>query len=198
MPNIDKLYIANAALDLVGFGGIVSLDDGSEEARRSKLHIDKSIAEVLEMGYWKCAKTDAKLVAESMKPNDWGYSYLLPVDYLRLYRLNDVEYSSFAEGLFDIRGNKLLTEDSAAEITYIRDLSVNTGDVGLLTPMLADLIAIKQAQKLSWKFTNSRSLRESLLQEFRLKMPKALVKDAFESRPRPTNQYANSTWLHRR
>jgi hypothetical protein len=195
----DLLYIANAALDLVGQTQILSLDDSTSAAKKCKLHIYQAAREVLKLGKWKAARKESVLAQLTTAPAfGWAHAYQLPNDYLRMVRFNDVDPSDVTIPTYDIQGRQLFTDETTASLTYIADLSAAGNDISVLGPELIELIAIKLAQKMAWSFQQARTLKESLEQEYMIKRRAALAADAQETKNPLVNRLDDSEWLRAR
>jgi hypothetical protein len=191
--------IANSALDLVGQQQIMGLDDETTAARKANLHIYDAIREVLAVGRWKSAQAQSSLSRLADAPTfGWLYAYQLPNDYLAMVSVNDNDPGDVLLDLWDIQGRTLLTDETAVDLTYIKDLTSTGNDINAASPWLTECFKLKLATKLAWVFQQSRTLRESLLVEYREKLRFALGRDARESRKPLVNQLSESNWLRYR
>lgn len=192
------VQIANVALDLVSAQQIISLDDATPAARKAKLHIYDAIREVLGAGYWASAKKPAALNELSPAPT-FGYAhrYQLPGDYVRVVSLNDIDPNNVMPPIMEIRGKELHTDETSADIYYICDLgNSNAGnDINGAPPLLTELFSLKLAVKLAWVLQQSRTQRDSLLEEYDKKLRKALAQDAREGKRPIVNQLFQSNWI---
>jgi hypothetical protein len=195
----DLLYIGNSALDLVGQGNIISLDDGTPAAKKVKQHIYQAIRETLELGKWKCARKPLVLGQLTETPvSGWTYAYQLPGDYLRMVSFNDTDPCNVIEELYDINGRKLYTDETTATIVYVCDLSMNGNNIADAGAKLVQLMSVALAQKIAWSFQQSVTLKQSLEQEYAVRLRKALAQDAQETRNPLRNPLTDSTWLRDR
>ncbi len=200
----DVLYIANAALDLVGQSQILSIDDNTPAAKKAKLHVYQVVREVLKLGKWKCAKKQAvlaQLAGDDVPAFGWDFAYSMPGDYLRMVLFNGNDPSDPANVVvpeFDIYGLKLMTDKPAVDVSYICDLSSAPNNIGLMDPVLVELCGIKLAQKMAWSFQQAVTLKQALEQEYQLKRRAALASDAQETRNRLVNPTTQSQWLRNR
>lgn len=202
---MNYVEIANAALDTVGEGQIMSLDDNTAAARKAKLHIYDAVREVLASGLWKAARFPSVLSELSPAPEfGWAHRYQLPGDYIRFVTLNDIDPNDVMPPLLEVRGKELFTDETTANLVYIGDLNAQGRDINAAGPLLAELFALKLATKLSWAFQQSRTLREALLLEYHGnggsggKLGKALAQDAREGKRPLVNQLFESNWLRNR
>lgn len=195
----DLLSIANTALDLVGQGNIVSLDDPTPAAKKCKQHIYAAIRETLEIGKWKCAKKAASLGQLTGMPiTGWTYAYQLPGDCLRIVEFNDIDPCNVVHKLYDINGRQILTNETSVTILYVCDLTATGNDIGAAGAKLAQLFCIALAQKMAWSFQQSVTLKQSLEQEYAVRLRKAMAQDAQDTRNPLTNRLADSVWLRDR
>jgi hypothetical protein len=195
----DLNYIANSALDLVGQSQILSIDDSTPAAKKCKLHIYEAIREVLKLGKWKAARKQATLAQLTQGPAfGWTYAYQLPADYLRMVRFNDSDPQNVVIPVFEIQGKQLLTSEPVANLAYVCDLSMAPNDISAAGPELVELFAVKLAQKMAWSFQQSKTLKESLEQEYQMKRRLALAADAQETKNTLVNRLDDSEWLRER
>jgi hypothetical protein len=191
--------IANSALDLVGQQQILGLEDNTTAARKANLHIYDAIREVLAIGKWKSAQGQASLPRLAAAPTfGWLYAYQLPNDYLAMVSVNDNDPGDVQQDLWDIQGRTLLTDETAVDLTYIKDLTAAGNDINAASQWLTECFKLKLATKLAWVFQQSRTLRESLLQEYAIKLKQAMGRDSRESRKPLVNQLSESNWLRNR
>lgn len=197
MANIVE--IANFALGNVAEQRITTLEDNSEPARLCLLHIAQSVREVLAMGRWKCARKPAELNLLTEAPLfGWEKAFQLPVDFIRLVSLNDLDPDDIDEPIYEVQGRTLLTDEDVASIVYVRDLTVGDGNVNDMTPLLTKAAVLTLAAKLAWPLQQSRTLQENLEQRADLAVRKALAAEAQEERRKPVNQRQTSNWASAR
>lgn len=195
----DILYVANGALDLVGQGSILSIEDSTPAAKKAKLHIYQAIREVLAADKWKCAKGLASLALLTAEPA-FGFAcqYQLPNDYVRMVSFNDNDPDDRLKPLYDIQGRLLLTDETVAELCYVKDLGMAPNDLSQASPYLIDLFVIKLASKLAWPMQQSRVLMESLEQKYLISLRSARGTNAKETRDVLVNPASESTWIRAR
>lgn len=209
----DYVYIANAALDRVGQSQIMSLDDTTTSARKAKLHINECIRQVLRLGKWKSATKQATPAQLADVPLfQWSYAYQLPDDYIRMVKviaadLADTVTPGSALPVFGdayevpdyaIQGKTLLTNDTVVQMNYVADLTMGDNDVNVTDASLTELFILNLAVTLCWPFQQSRTLRESLLNEYQFKLRKALAADAQDSKDPLVNRLDDSEWIRER
>lgn len=193
--------IGNHALDLVGQGVTINaVDDVNDpNARAVNKHIYASIREVLRAGKWKPARKRETLAALAQAPDfEWTYQYQLPNDYLRMVFFNGLDPYDERRPMYTIEGRLLLTDESTVSITYVADLTYAGNDVNVTDPLLNELFVLKLASKLAWPFQQTRTLKESLLNEYAAKLKLALAADSREERAPLINRMSESEWIQRR
>lgn len=144
--------ICNRALDLLGAGPIVALDDATTAARLCARNYGPARDAVLRAYPWNEATARAALAADITAPAwGWARAYTLPPDCLRVIAIEGEVTAS--EG-WRVEGGKVLTDAPAPlRIRYIRQLT----DPGLIGPMLADAIAAQLAAQIAFAITNNAS-----------------------------------------
>ncbi len=194
----SKTQICNFALGLVAVEGIGSIDDATEPARQCKLHLDQTTREVLRMAPWRSCRKRAVLVANATAPAfGWDKSYPLPVNWLRMVSLNDIDPKDIRRELFEIEGKNLLTDEAIANIVYIEDVTLEAGGAGFnqMDALLTKAVYTSLAAKLAWPLQQSRTLKESLEQSAEAYVKKAMsanARDAFAPLITPTD---GSDWV---
>ena len=180
---------------------ITSIDDNTEPARLCKLHLDATLREVLRGALWRSCRKRAVLARDAAAPAfGWLYSYSLPVDWIRMVSINDVDPDNIERDLFEVEGRKVLTDETSVSLIYIYDVSRESGGSGYnqMDAMLTQAVYTKLASKLAWQLQQSRTLRESLLQEYMevVRVAKgADARDAFGALP---NLDSDSAWIQTR
>ena len=152
----SKTEIANDALILIGAETINDLDsDSTNEAITCKKVYDICRKSILRSHPWNCATVRRTLPPLTSTPDfTYGYQFTIPSDCLRLIKresLND-DYS------YRIENGKILTNLSSINLVYVKDVT----DVSKFDALLSDLIAAYMAFKVSYKLTQSRSVRSDM------------------------------------
>jgi hypothetical protein len=185
--------IANEALGRLGISPIMALSDTSKQAQFANRFYNQTRDEVLASHAWNFAIRRATLAQLSNPPDfEWLYAYQLPVDHIRLLRLNNYEIDKIYES-YAVEANMLLTDADTAEIKYVARLT----DVTLFPPLFVEALSIKLASKLSAPLTGRFDQPTALMQEYdRVTGPKARLVSAFENRFRAKPGFVDS-WLVR-
>lgn len=208
----DLVYIANAALDRVGQSQIIALTDPTTSARKANLHIYEAIRQVLRAGRWKSATKQATPAQLTNVPLfQWSFAYQLPGDFIRMVSVvsgtipdpsippPDAAFNTGYEiPEYAIQGKTVLTQETVLQINYVADLTMAGNDVNVTDAALTELFILNLAQVLCWPFQQSNALRQSLLQEFTLKMRAARNIDAQDSKDPQPSALADSAWLRER
>jgi hypothetical protein len=184
----DETSICNLALGRIGDERIMSLNDASQSARYCKLFYSQTRDEVLRSHAWNFATARTTLTALADPPAfGWDLQYQLPNDFLRLCQLNSWDAWEPLD-LFELEGDKLLTNESKAEIKYIYRIT----DVSIFDTIFIEALSLKLASKIARPLTGSQSLGDGALQEYaRVTGPLARKIDAMEGRPK-----TKDLWVH--
>jgi hypothetical protein len=183
---MDRVSICNFALAKVGEQRITSLDDKSKNAILCKLHFQQTLDEVLRNHRWNSAMKRAALGADAEAPAfGYEYQYTLPIDCLRVIRLEEPldEYR--------VEGRKLLTDTSPCNILYISRVE----DENILDPLLVKVLVIELAIKLAYNLTEVRTMTDGLMEEARAIWIEARSADSHEGTPEVLEY---SEWLEAR
>lgn len=182
---LTDVSIANSALLQVGGKRITSFTQNSNEAIVVSEVFDEVRRAVLRAHPWNCAITRADLVKTLATPV-FGFSsqFQLPTDCLRVLTLGDIGNPLVANGYvllsdaarFKIEGDKLVCNDSVAQITYIFENKNPTSYDSLLYAA----IAARLAAEIAWPIARSASLVEKKWALFEAKMREARSIDGME------------------
>lgn len=185
----DETSICNLALGRIGDERIMSMDDASQSARYCKLFYAQTRDEVLRSHPWNFATARKTLNALADAPEfEWSVQYQLPNDFLRLCQLNGWDAWKPLD-LFEIEGDRLLTNESTAQIKYIYTIT----DASIFDPLFIEALSLKLASKLARPLTGSQTLGDGALQEYvKLTGPLARKTDALEGRPKTKDLWVMS------
>lgn len=185
---MDSTTICNLALAKIGDQMIMSLDDPSMEARFCKLFYSPSLAALLRAHDWNFAVGMTQLSELSTQPEfDWDHQYQLPADFDRILTLNSFHSSEpFAD--FEIIGDKLMTDETSAWITYVK----KSVDPNLFDPMFVELLSLSIASKLAKPLGGSMDIKTRLDSDFRQLLGEARRIDAQDAYPRHKPLWVNS------
>ena len=99
--------ICNAAISHVGTRSkISSIDEGSAEANACLTHFAMARDATLRAFDWNFARLTGQLALLQDPPARWAYKYALPVDCLRVRRLNDVPLLALPETFYETAADK--------------------------------------------------------------------------------------------
>jgi hypothetical protein len=126
--------LCNAAISHCGTRSkIASIDEGSAEANACRAHFALARDSLLRAFDWNFARLTASLAALQSPPARWAYKYALPVDCLRLRRLNDTPLLLLPETFCEVAADK----DSTG--AYINVILTNASPVSAIyTAQVAD------------------------------------------------------------
>lgn len=115
----SKIQICNMALIRLSGKVIQSFSDNTVEAKKLNVIYDQVARNVMALGPWTSVTRRATLAQLTDSP-EWGYTYQyqLPTDpaCIRVLEINECELGDID---YQIEGNKLLVDDSSAQIKYI-------------------------------------------------------------------------------
>lgn len=191
MPS--KTDIANMALHRVGAQRIMDLNDAdSKSARVLRDFFEPAIREVGRLAEWQCLKRRATLGQLSAAPAfGWDYAYQLPVDFIRLVKLNGVDYRGQPGNDHEIEGRTLLTDQTEAKVEYIA-YKEDTADYD---PLFIKAVVAKLAAEIAVPIRQDEALAARLMAEFEsLALPKARTKTSGERRTKRFDPTAECTF----
>jgi hypothetical protein len=182
----NEIEICNAALSMLGASPITSLSDTDKRSVTCNLWYSRTRDNLLRSHPWGFALKRAALELDLFAPS-FGYTskFVLPVDYLRVYKMEypDIEYK--------IEGGSLLTNEDTIKLVYIAKI---TNPV-LFDPMFDHVLAVNLAHNMSYSLVQSVSLKAQLAQEIQILIRDARSADAQESSP---DNFQFDTWLEAR
>lgn len=152
----NALNICNRALTLVKHQHLSSLQPGfSQEGDLCITLLENVKTEVLLANFWKISITNIQITCRLLKDGylvqSFKYVFILPDDCLRVLLVDDCQD-------YLRQGNKLYTNASLVNITYV----ANT-DVENLDYQLSYLVALKLAVELANYFSLNESMMQYLL-----------------------------------
>lgn len=181
MPS--KTDIANMALHRIGAQRIMDLNDqDSKSARVLRDFFEPAIREVGRLAEWQCLKDRATLGQLATAPAfGWDYAYQLPPTFLRLVKLNGVDYRGQPGDDHEIEGRTLLTDQATADIEFIA-YKDETADYD---PLFVKAIVAKLAAEIAVPIRQDEVLAARMMEEFeKIALPKARVKTSGERKLR--------------
>jgi hypothetical protein len=170
----SKVQICNLALSKIGASNIIALDNETKEGRQCSYLFDLMRDAVLTSYPWNFALKRAELAQLSEVPDfEFYYQYQLPSDCLRVVDI----YDSGSD--YVIEGDRLLTDDDEVNIKYIARIA----DTTLYHPNFIEAFSLRLAADLAVAIANDKSLKATLLQEYRLAVFEAYKLNAIEGKP---------------
>jgi len=168
---MTDVSICNLALTQLSTARITSLDENSENARKCKAIYEMVRDSLLADHNWNFARAEKELalIDETPVSEDWAYIFQLPVDCLRVMRMEEDEQ-------FAIFGDRLYTNSDEAKIEYIKR---ETNPVKY-SPMFVKALAARIASDLSYGITKSATLAQVAEQRAIMSLKEAKWTDAQE------------------
>jgi hypothetical protein len=168
------IEICNSALTKIGAESILSLNDGTKTSAACKERYEPCKKYVLRRHPWNCAIKRVVLSPLLTAP-EFGFSskFQFPSDLLRILSIDG------GDSDYQIEGRNILSDESSHELIYIWDVN----DPKLFDSTLDEAIAAYLAWDISYKITQSASLKETLMRDFREALKRAKTPDAQESAP---------------
>lgn len=176
----------NRALDIIGTQSVQTIADTTNEARLCNRNYDNCRRAILRIHPWNFAITRVTLGASTGTPAfDFQYQYPLPTDLLRLTKTSmEIDDWRVEKGL-------LLTDSTVVQIAYVQDVI----DVSLWDPLCFDAVAHYLAWVLSYKITQSQTLKDQVFKDFNSILSKARFIDSTED---PKQDLDIDVWMRSR
>ena len=175
--------ICNSALNHVGGNNITSLTEDSKPARLLNQRYEPVRDAVFRAHPWNCLIARTDLASDSTAPAfDFSYQYTLPSDCLRVLQ------AQYLDTVFKVEGRKILTDDSAFNLIYIK----RETDTAKYDSLLIDALAARLASEIAYPLVASSVLSNSLLQVYFSKLSEARFVDATEGMPSSMDQVSDT------
>jgi hypothetical protein len=151
MPS--QVEICNLALVELGDEIIMSMTEDTKAARVMSILWEPSVKEVLADHTWGFARERAILPLLSTSPlHGFDYAYQLPSDYIRMVYMGEPD----DEYIWQIEGDKLLTDEDTAEVIYIKYISDTTKFSSKFVTALSMLLTARAANTLAGMDTTKK------------------------------------------
>ena len=179
MATLTETKIANMALGKIGGKQIASgytIDtDTTPDGLQAALHYEQTRDALLRSFVWRFATGRTNLQMDSIVPAfEYPAQFLLPTDFLRMISVYSDEVEN-AEQITDdsyaIEGKKLLIDETAVSIRYIKQIT----DVTLFDPLFVDVLILQLALKLISPIagTDATQMKQGIVEELRQMMSSA-------------------------
>lgn len=178
---ISETSICNMSLARIGAKRIASIDDGNNEAAQCREHYAPARDMLLRAHAWRFALSRAALSADTATPAfEWAYQFILPSDCLRAVNL----YEPDSE--YVIEGRRLLTDDSTANLVYIKKVT----DPAQFDAAFVEALSLALASRLVMPLAQDKTLKQIIDQEFAESMSHARLVDEKEA----PQEWYGQTW----
>lgn len=197
MPVLTSVDLANRSLDLVGTNTIGTLNDTTKEAMICRRNYDQIRREVLRMHPWNFALTRATInLGNSQAPVapafEFTYSFFYPQDALRLTNITDsdgIDSNDFKD--WALEGRFIFSSTDTLWIRYVKDFI----DVDDFDPVFFNCFALKLAWMISYKLTQSTTLKDQLWKDYLAAERRAKFLDSVEN---PGFEIDSDVWMRSR
>ena len=171
--------ICNIALDHLGKTSIVSLDEGSNEARKCALHYPQARQSALAFSNWTFARKSRLMSA--LVTNEfsdvWSYAYDLPNDVITARRVCEAgmmpNWNSAPPAAY-LESGTLYTNVANARLFYTWD----TTDTSRWPPLFVDALALSLAGRMAYSLTRKKGDADDFHQKYTRAVSKAVEHDA--------------------
>lgn len=169
----SQIDIFNMALTTkLGLRAISSLSENTESARNCSRVWDFCLEYVLRSHNWNFAKKQSELILMPEKLINWDYLYSYPINCLYIRRIFNEKTiqkngnEEFEEVIIDGNHKVIATNMENAYIEYTTKIN----DYSLFDPMFTECLVCFLAYQLATPLTGNNSLKQSLQQEYALKI----------------------------
>lgn len=169
MASITAVGICSNALLQLGDSPIASFDENTQRARLCANLWPMVRDDFLRKHIWACTRKRVILAPEAGTPAfDWGYSFLLPGDWVRTLQVGE-QGERIA---YEHEGRRILTDEATLKLVYVwRNEDPTQWDDAMVDAACAALVA-----RMAYPLTKSASLAELKAREAAqaLRMAKAI------------------------
>lgn len=179
-----SVNIVNIALRSIGVKRITTLSDDVESARVMNDLYAHIRDEMVMIHPWNFAIAYSDTLAQNgTDPNfDYDYSYALPSDCLRVIELE------YAEDEFKVVSGNLYTNTEDPKIKYIKQVTTTAN----FSKAFVTALAARLAYEACYALTNSKTLQDQKMNEYKLKLQQSKVSDAQEG---TTEKLEKNSWI---
>lgn len=184
---VSETSICNMALARIGAERINSLTENSANSNYCQAHYEQARNALLASHSWRFALARADLSEDADTPDfQWDHQYILPTDCLRVVSL----YGTSAS--YALEGDRLLTNDDEASITYVSKVT----DAAQFGALFIEVLVLQLAAKLAMAIGQDRGLWQEIQEELKLVMLHARMVNATETNTVGANDL--NTWIDAR
>lgn len=162
--------ICNAAISHVGTRSKISgIDEGSQEANACLTHFDMVRDATLRAYDWNFARITAQLAQLQNPSARWAYKYAVPVDCVRIRRMNDVPLVILPETFYESAADKdstgavvgvILTNATPLSAIY----TARVTDTGRWDQGFIDAVVYGLANRICFELTGKEERTKALAQ----------------------------------
>jgi hypothetical protein len=183
---LGRLEIMNIAVDLLLEAPLASPTQPGKIGNSLRRNFGLALDTELQGHPWNCATVRTKLATTTTAPVfGWTYAFPLPAQTLRVY---DLSYNGAFEGPSvpyavenDGADNIVIMTNQAAPL-YLKTIR-RVQSLGILPPLLCDLIGANLARRVCHSITGKASLLDRINEFYKETERKAKVADAQEGTP---------------
>lgn len=189
--------ICNQALGRIGSPHVMDINDAnSKSARVCKETFELAVREVAKSGDWNCLKKRLALGRLTEAPAfEWTYQFQLPANFISLVELNGVEVTGMLGEMWEIEGDRLMTDAAEAKVRFIGyDEETHKWD-----PLFVNAVVVLLASKIALPIRQDDSLAQALLSEYqRVSLPQARMKNGNERKKERFAPWKDSRFVQAR
>lgn len=157
-----RVTVANRALDLVSENPLVTLNDAGPYARWINRNYTPTVRSTLRTQPWNFAKEMHRLVSDPTQPAfRWRYRYQLPNGWLRVLQPTVTGAREARPLKYEVNGNFLLMDQRGPRPV---ELIMDKQEPGEWDDLFAEVVAIKLALGMSYRFTGKERYTDRMIQ----------------------------------
>jgi len=123
---------------------------------------------------------------------EYGFSFALPSDCLRVWTVSDASDNVLTKNEFRIESGRILTNHALVRLKYVKNVTTTT----LFDTLFDELLAAHVANAIAYKITGSEAAKQMAMQNLKAKMQAARFVDSVEdpSVPLDGDEWIRSRW----
>jgi hypothetical protein len=198
-----QVSLCNLALDKVSEKPITTIADVNPRAEACNREYQQALDAVLRRAFWSFAIVRTSLTINSTAPA-FGYdsAFDLPADFVRLEAFNNAQAEDYnAQERYKLEAGQILTNETTANITYVKDgtLSPDTVDTlpGLMDPLFIEAFTSYLGAQIAPTVKNADAAT-NLLNRYAIELGIAKVHNSRERKRRTIGERTESRWVSSR
>ena len=186
--------ISNQSLGKIGSLRINNFEDSTEKSTQAiqcRLHFEPTRNALLRSHWWRFASDRAVLTQDATDPvtDEYDNQFILPNDFLAMKSIYEGRFSDENLNSYSLEGQRLLTNDDAVSIRYIKKVT----DASQFDPLFVKVFAVLLADEMIGPLAGGDArIQAKIDKQLERLMPAVKALDRQETNTE--GQYSLETW----